>query len=357
MPTDTKTLAQQFRYYAETVFGNSSPLYAHLSAAAADDPELMRVLAPYGGRRVFPVLLMAAVQETLMANPAHPLAHYVRSLTPTPLPPVGAFPAMRDLFFAERERIEHLLETRIVQTNEVRRCAALLPTFARIYAATKRPLALLEIGSSMGFMLNWTRYRYDYGDGRIIERAADTPAATPTLTLDTATRGRRLPLPTTMPPVQSVVGLDINPLSVADDDDVRWLRALIWPEHQARRERLDAAIALARHHPPTIHAGDARELLPGLLDALHNTDATPVLLHSHALVQLPKADRQALFAPLAAWSKAAGKRPLFRVQLEWYRGMQYSEVWRYRYVGGRRRGNKEAETEAHGAWLAWWARR
>jgi hypothetical protein len=350
MPEPARTLAESFRYYAERVFSNSSPLYAHLSAAAADDAELMRVLRPYTERRIFPTLLMAAIHDTLMATPDHPLRQYFASLTPKPLKPFGAYPAMRDLFYAEHEYIASVLQTRIVQTNEVRRCTSLLPTFARIQKQTGRPLALIEIGSSMGLLLNWHRYRYDYGDGRIVEpHADDTP-----LTLTTASRDRRVPLPDTMPPVQRVVGLDINPLGVDNADDVRWVQALIWPEHHARRERLQAALETARQHPPTLYTGDARDIMPRLLAELDAASATPVVFHSNALVQLDRTEREKVFAPLRDFSQ---QEDIYRVQLEWYRGMQYPEVWRFRYRKGRQRRNKEAETEPHGAWLRWWARR
>lgn len=354
-PTD---LAQQFRYYAETVFSNSSPLYAHLSAAAADDTLLMHALRPYTGRRVFPVLFMGAMHATLMAHPTHPLHRYFHSHTPTPLKPFGAYPALRDLFFAEREQVEHLLQTRIVQTNEVRRCTSILPTLGRIAAHTGQALALIEIGPSLGLMLNWHRYHYDYGAGRTLAPRATRPSttdSTPALTLDTTCRSNRLPLPRTMPPLHRAVGIDINPLQVSNADDVRWLQALIWPEHHERRARLDQALAIAHAHPPTIYQGDARERLYELLPDILQPGVTPVVLHSYALVQLPKAERDALFAPLRAL--ATRQQPIFRVQLEWYRTMQYPEVWRYVYRGGRPHGTKEAEVEAHGTWIRWWARR
>ncbi len=47
-----------------------------------------------------------------------------------------------------------------------------------------------------------------------------------------------------MPEVVWRGGLDLNPLDVRDDDAVRWLQTLVWPEHEDRRARLTAAVGL-----------------------------------------------------------------------------------------------------------------
>jgi hypothetical protein len=51
-----------------------------------------------------------------------------------------------------------------VQTNEVGRCASLLPAFGVVAARTDgRPLALVELGTSAGLNLVWDAYGYAYG--------------------------------------------------------------------------------------------------------------------------------------------------------------------------------------------------
>ena len=51
-------------------------------------------------------------------------------------------------------------------------------------------------------------------------------------------------------------GLDLNPLDVRDDEDVRWLDSLVWPEQTDRFTVLRSAVALARQDPAPIHRGD-----------------------------------------------------------------------------------------------------
>ncbi|HUZ56387.1 MAG TPA: DUF2332 family protein [Streptosporangiaceae bacterium] len=38
-----------------------------------------------------------------------------------------------------------------------------------------------------------------------------------------------MPLPARVPEISWRAGLDLNPLDVSSDDDVRWLSCLVWP--------------------------------------------------------------------------------------------------------------------------------
>ncbi|TKI82276.1 DUF2332 family protein, partial [Bacillus cereus] len=44
-----------------------------------------------------------------------------------------------------------------------RRCAYLYPSFCYIFNKVKKPLALIEIGTSSGLQLFWDQYSYSYG--------------------------------------------------------------------------------------------------------------------------------------------------------------------------------------------------
>jgi hypothetical protein len=73
---------------------------------------------------------------------------------------------------------------------------------------------------------------------------------------------------------------------VADADDLRWLEALVWPEHRHRRDRLRAAATIARADPPLLVAGDLATDLPALA-ARAPAGATLVVLHSAVLSYVP----------------------------------------------------------------------
>jgi hypothetical protein len=98
--------------------------------------------------------------------------------------------------------------------------------------------------------------------------------------------------PDRLPTVVWRAGLDLNPLRVTDPADRDWLEALIWPEHQHRRDRLRAAAAVAAGDPPLLIRGDLADDLPALA-ARAPADATLVVFHTSVLYQVPPARRDA----------------------------------------------------------------
>jgi hypothetical protein len=94
-------------------------------------------------------------------------------------------------------------------------------------------------------------------------------------------------------------GLDLNPLDVADPADLRWLDALIWPEHAHRRARLRAAAARVAADPPLLVRGDLAEDLPALA-AQAPPAATLVVFHTSVLYQVPPPRREAFVTAVRA---------------------------------------------------------
>lgn len=91
-------------------------------------------------------------------------------------------------------------------------------------------------------------------------------------------------------------GVDLNPLDVREPAQLEWLEALVWPEHQDRRDRLHAAAAVAAMGPARVLRGDLVDTVPRLVG-----EAPPgshvVVFHSAALVYLDPA-RRAQFVDL-----------------------------------------------------------
>jgi hypothetical protein len=112
--------------------------------------------------------------------------------------------------------------------------------------------------------------------------------------------------------VASRVGLDLVDVDPTEAADADWLRALIWPELTARRERLDQALALAKRHPPRRVIGDALQTLPDEVARLPS-QGTLVIFHSFALNQFPAALKEAFFALLES---IGATRTLWRVGYE-----------------------------------------
>src|SRR5690606_14313547 len=86
---------------------------------------------------------------------------------------------------------------------------------------------------------------------------------------------------------------------VDDDESMRWLEILVWPEHDDRRRRLGEAIEVARSDPPHLVAGDLFDRLPGLLDEA-GRHGRPVVLHSAVAAYLDDVERERFHDEMSA---------------------------------------------------------
>jgi len=309
---------------------STSPLYVQLARAIARDPEL---LALSGAVRHPPVanVLLAAVHARLLSGDAHPLRAFYPSCG-------GAdrgdpYHAFRDFCLTRAEVLQPVLERRITQTNEVGRCLVIVPGLLQVPGT----LALIELGSSAGLHLFCDRYHYRWGPH--VLGWSESPVQ-----LTAEFSGGPLDLPG-LPPLVYRVGVDQNPLDLADDADRLWLRALVWPEHEARRASLEAAMALTDGGPPDVRRGDALASLDALM-----TEAPPgasrVVLHSHTWNQFTPAYRSALEAALTRHA------PCWRLAFE-HVGGPTSELWLHTYTASGVSRRKLAEADPHGAWVRW----
>ncbi len=194
---------------------------------------------------------------------------------------VGSYPAFRDWLHANWAAVRETALTHATQTNEAARCALHVPVLAGIDG----PIALLEVGASAGLCLYPDRYGYRYTGHPQLD-PVDGPSR---VVIECEARGP-VPVPDRLPEVAWRAGIDLNPLDLRDPDDVGWLEALVWPEHQDRRDRLRAAAAIAADDPPTIVAGDLNERLEELA-ATAPSDATLVVFHTVVLAYLDEPGR------------------------------------------------------------------
>ncbi len=208
------------------------------------------------------------------------------------------------------------------------------------------PLSLIEIGPSAGLNLIWDQYgvRYHRDGATVAAVGAEAP-----LVIDCELRGERVPPAGPAPAVSGRVGLELNPVDLADADDRDWLRALIWPDQVARLERLDRAIELFAQENPPIRAGDALALLPDALAAIPRNQA-PVIYHTIAVYQFSREMREALESILAV---AGLRRPVWRLSFEYDGSLYVLSVIRYR--DGTREETRLASCHPHGTWLEWLA--
>jgi hypothetical protein len=326
-------LAQKFRWFADQARSLGSPQWERVSLLIADEPRLLDIAND----------ARPGVQQTNVLLAAF---HYL--LLDSPVPPRELLEVMSDaavvsFLLGHEEQLRALTRERLVQTNEVRRCALFLPAFVHVARAVERPLALVEVGTSAGLLLNFDRYRYAYEPGGEIGPAD-------ALELTCEVRGEFVPpLEADAISVASRVGIDLNPIHVDSAEDVKWLRALIWPEHQERQERLDAALVVASAHPPDLRAGDAFDLIPEVVAGIP-AEVTPVVFHCMTMAHMSRPQRERFPEMLGELAAARGG-DLAWLAIE-YVDTDSLHIGRFR-ADGFYDFTKLANVNPHGAWLEW----
>jgi hypothetical protein len=311
------SIAENYRVFGREAHGRS-PAYESLAASVADDDLVLGFLAALPPPKRQPNLLFAAARYLLGAPPD-----------------LGT---LRSLVRQHEAELAQVMLARRTQTNEPARCATLLPALARL----PEPLALIEVGASAGLTLLFDRYAYDYGGGHVI--AGSDPDAP---TLRCAVRGPA-PLSARLPAIAWRAGLDLNPLDVTRDEDVRWLSCLVWPGERDRADRLAAAVASARRDPPPVHRGDLLTDLPALA-AQAPAEATLVIFHSAVLAYVAAEDRKRFAQTVgdleAVWlsNEAPGVVP----------GLPLTRFREGTFVLGRGGRTPLAFADGHGTWLHW----
>jgi hypothetical protein len=262
--TDLETVRQRYRAFAETECRGYSPLYERLARGAADDESIVRFIADRPVSQ--PNLFFAAVQFLLGADrmPSDEME-------------------LAGVLLARGSEVAELMDRRRTQTNEIGRCAVLLPALPR------RPLAIVEVGASAGLCLLLDRFFYDYGVARIGDPLSP-------VRLECRTDGVAPPI--AAPDIVWRRGLDIEPIDVHDADATRWLLACVWADHSHRRQRVAAALELARANPPIVVRGDLVEDLERVVREAP-ADACLVVLQSAVFPYVPR-ERRAAFAETLA---------------------------------------------------------
>lgn len=333
-----------FERFARMEARGSSPLYLTLSLAVAGDDELLALADEIPDDQSAPKLFLAAVQHLLFERPDDPLAAYYASLSDSPKSPdEDAVEHFREFCLEHREELADLLTSRRLQTNLARRSAVLLPAFEYVSRRCDRtPLGLVDVGTSAGLNLLWDRYAYEYTDyGQFGEW--DAPVR-----ISCGVQGwTDPPFPEKMPPVGTRLGLDLNPLDVRDEDDARWLRALVWPDLEDRRSYTEAALSVAREHPPELAQGDA---VANLRDVCERVPADEKLcvFNTFTLNQLVL-ERQAEFEEQV--DRIGERRDLFWLWCE--PAGDRCEVRLVEYEDGESSIELLAYHDAHGRWIEW----
>lgn len=344
-----------------------STLYADLLSHSARDVEVngpvWEVLRPHAADdrgSALALRLMAAAHRMVLTRRAADLALHYPSVGGTP-GVEGAWPAFLRLCADQTAELSALVALPC-QTNEVNRCAALLPGFLTVAGMTGLPLRTLEIGASAGLNLRWDRYRYegpaagaaDPGHDAVDASGATAAwgdAASPVrLGGDWQVPAAILAAPTV---VAARAGCDLQPVDADTEAGRLALTSSVWADQSFRLERLRAALVLATEDPPEVAAVPVRDWLPAQLAEPTPGRAT-VVYHSVVYQYLTGADRATLHDGLAAaGAVATADAPVAWLHMEPVhvtRGMLvHLSVWR----GREPEHQLVAEVGAHGDPVRW----
>lgn len=200
--------------------------------------------------------------------------------------PDDVYPGFKRWLHANWRAVAETVLSHATQTNEAARCALALPF---LHAG---PLALLEVGASAGLCLYPDRYAYTYRSANDAVLGRLEPHGGSTVEIDCEI-SESITLPDALPTVAWRAGIDLHPLDPRIPGDVDWLEALVWPEHEDRRQRVGAAARIAAADPPTMVSGDLIEELPALA-ASAPPHARLVVFHTAVIAYLDE-DARARF--------------------------------------------------------------
>jgi hypothetical protein len=333
-------ISKSFKRFAAKECQGSSLLYEQLSYEIADDGELLELASYAQSGQPVPNLFMGAIHYLLLQGDHHHLQTFYSSIVREAAEVSGAFPFFKDFCKQNRQNIIDLLQSRLVQTNEVRRCAYLYPSFCYIYERAQQPLALIEIGTSAGLQLLWDHYAYTYSTGATYGRPESE------MLIRSELRGAHTPiLPKQSPPVHVRIGIDLHVSDMRESMDYLWLKALIWPEHIERRRMFEQAVRCSHRHAVQLIEGNGVTLLPKIASVIPK-DTALCIFHTHVANQLLEAEKEELMQHVR---QIGATRDVFHL----YNNMWDSNLHLDSIIRGKSTSETLAEVDGHGRWFRW----
>ena len=308
-------LSGRLRWQARGCDVLGSPFYARLLESAAADLEaggpVRDVLAGFEVEdrgSAIALRLLAPVHRKVLAGELPALDRHYPS-TGGDGDAAAAWPAFRDFLAGNLGWMRNELG-RPCQTNEVGRSAALLGGFLEVSHRSRKPLRILELGSSAGLNLRWDRYYYQSADGAWGD---DTSPVRFTHSFEVPPPFNR------SAEVVERKGCDLNPIDPTSEEGALVLRSFVWADQLARLSQLDGAIEVAAQMPVEVERIGAADFLERDLATPHDDVAT-VVYHSVFMQYVAEAERERIAAAIAGadvfYLRMEPAYPVFEVCLD-----------------------------------------
>jgi hypothetical protein len=268
--TDPALVAEQAGMVASAWSAPGAPpswaLTAAQFATLRDDPDLLALAATIPPDRLPPLLFSAAATFLVIDEEPHPLREsFPRVGTAQPPVPVSFAQQYREFCLEHGDRLLELCARHRYQMNEVGRCADVVAALAPAIE-DGGAIALVDIGTGAGLALHLDRYRYVFRRDEGAPLTVGESGAS--VVIETVVRGASAPPPmSALPHIAQRIGVDIEPLDVADPGVRAWLAACI-PQEIGAVTRFHNAIAIAAAHPARTVRGDACDVLSQVLSEI-----------------------------------------------------------------------------------------
>ena len=239
------------------------PFYSALLKELEDDPLALELLASVRSSQRNPMLVLAALQLASLRGHIVLAPIYDDARRGELRRPKSAAHRVMVALHDEPHLVRDEL-WRSTQTNEPGRSAVLQAVVTDVVRGDET-MNVLEVGASAGINLRFDQFP-------VRTRDDENPL---TLVCDDRSEIDRSRV---LPQVNQRVGIDLNPLSLANEEDRLWLKACLWAEERRRHERFDAIVAAYEHWPSaTILRGSVRDRLDDALARCETGDTTIIV--------------------------------------------------------------------------------
>jgi hypothetical protein len=258
------------------------PFYSALLHGLEHDALALELLASVRVEQRNPMLVLATLQLAALRGHDALGPIYDDARHGVLEDPDGAAALVLDVLHDESNLVRDEL-WHSTQTNEPGRSAVIQ---AVVRDLATEAINVVEVGASAGINLYFDEFPVRaHDDGKPLTLVCE----------DVGPVDRSKPLPK----VRSRVGVDLNPLLLASEEDRLWLKSCLWPEERRRHDRFDAIVAAQPTWPAiTMLRGSAMDRLSDAI-ALCDDSVMTVIVNTWTVFYFPDDERVAYFNDVA----------------------------------------------------------
>jgi hypothetical protein len=222
-----------------------------------------------------------------------------------------------------------------------------MPIFSKIIVEENKPTTIIDIGTSAGLTLNFDKYEYWYNGNKIF---GESNVIATSIVKDSA-------VPTIYEILQPVakIGVDQNLIDPADEDEILWLKALVWTDQLERFIAIDEALKLDElKNIKFIKANTVVDFEREILK-IHKSQNL-IVYATHVLYQFPQNQKDEFYAMLERIGQIRDFHFLsvegIKLLLEKYNSKE-TVIELSTYKNKQKTVAFIAETNGHGNWIKW----